>query len=52
MEKTKKANMAINKMMLLLLALIVLVVMIIMVSMLNNTGNEMIQEHITSLIPK
>ena len=51
MEKTKKANIAINKMMLLLLAMITLVVMIIIVSMLTKSGNTMIEDNILSLIP-
>ena len=49
--KSKKADLSINKMMLLLLALITLVILVILISGLNKSGADMIQHHIIDLIP-
>jgi len=49
--KSKKADMAINKMMLLLLALITLVILVMLISYLNKSGTDMVQHHIIDLIP-
>lgn len=47
----KKADMAINKLMLLLLALITLVILVVFITYLSKSGNSMIEDHIYSLIP-
>ena len=51
MEKIKKANVAINKLMLLLLALITLVILVVLITYLNKSGMGMLEDHVLSLIP-